>query len=278
MRTSRRRAGAAGAVLILLLAGLGVVGAVGPAAGVAGAQGCPPWMTVSRTDGLDPNGETLTVSGGCFDESKGIYVAFCVVPPPGSVPTPCGGGVDMSGAGGLSHWIDSNPPPQGVGLATPFGEGGTFTVTMRPVSQLNATVDCVRVRCAIVTRADHTRTSDRSQDVIIPVSFAEHAAPPPVFVPPPAFVPPPVTEPAPTQRPVTEPPAEEATTTTAAPETTTTSTTAAADTEELAVTNASDSDDDGGGSGGSAGLVVAVVVAVLAVAGVGGTLLYRRRS
>jgi hypothetical protein len=273
-RTSGRRAGAAGAALIILLLSIGAaVGAFGPTPPAAEAQGCPPWMAVSRTDGLDPNGETLSVSGGCFDESKGIYVAFCVVPPPGVAPSPCGGGVDMSGAGGLSHWIDSNPPPQGTGLATPFGPGGTFTVTMRPSAQLNATVDCRRVRCAIVTRADHTRGSDRSQDVIVPISFAEPAAPP-VFVPPP---PPPA--PAPTAPPETTIAPETTTTvpetSTTVPESTTTSTTEATDDEELAATTTSDSEDDG--TGGSAGLVVAIVVVVL-LAAAGGTLLYRRLS
>jgi hypothetical protein len=275
-RTSGRRAGAAGAALIILLLSIGAaVGAFGPTPPAAEAQGCPPWMAVSRTDGLDPNGETLSVSGGCFDESKGIYVAFCVVPPPGVAPSPCGGGVDMSGAGGLSHWIDSNPPPQGTGLATPFGPGGTFTVTMRPSAQLNATVDCRRVRCAIVTRADHTRGSDRSQDVIVPISFAEPAAPP-VFVPPP---PPPPPAPAPTAPPETTIAPETTTTvpetSTTVPESTTTSTTEATDDEELAATTTSDSEDDG--TGGSAGLVVAIVVVVL-LAAAGGTLLYRRLS
>ena len=32
--------------------------------------------------------------------------------------------------------------------------------------------DCREVRCAVVTRADHTRSEDRSQDVRVPVSFA----------------------------------------------------------------------------------------------------------
>jgi hypothetical protein len=272
-RTSGRRAGAAGAALILLLSIGAAVGAFGPTPPAAEAQGCPPWMAVSRTDGLDPNGETLSVSGGCFDESKGIYVAFCVVPPPGVAPSPCGGGVDMSGAGGLSHWIDSNPPPQGTGLATPFGPGGTFTVTMRPSTQLNATVDCRRVRCAIVTRADHTRGSDRSQDVIVPISFAE-PAPPPVFVPPPPPAPAPTAPPETTTVPETTTTVPEATTT--VPETTTTSTTEATEDEELAATTASDSEDEG--AGGSTGLVVAIVVVVLLGAAVGGTLLYRRLS
>jgi hypothetical protein len=251
--------------------GTGVGVAIGTAT-PAEAQ-CAPRLSVSKASGLATGGEMLTVSGSCYDVDKGVYVAFCVVPPAGSVPSPCGGGVDMSGAGGLSHWISSNPPPAGVGLAVPYGPGGSFTVTMRPTSTLNPTVDCVRVRCAIVTRNDHTRSSDRSQDVIVPVSFAAPAPPPPTTAAPVA--------------PTTAPPTTAApeTTTTVAPETTTTTappevvddtlvTTAGGGdeggdddgSEGLAADTVADQSDSGGSA---APLVIAVVLVVLA-AGIGG--------
>ncbi len=136
-------------------------------------------LTVSQATGLDPAGQMVRVTGSGYDTFKGIYVAFCVVPAPGQAPSPCGGGVDMAGGSGASHWISSNPPPYGQGVATPYGPGGSFDVTVAVSAMLNATVDCRVVQCAIVTRNDHTRASDRAQDVVIPVHFASPATPPP---------------------------------------------------------------------------------------------------
>lgn len=129
-------------------------------------------LHVSQTEGLDPDGDTVTVTGSGYDESRGIYVAFCVVPPPGQTPTPCGGGIDLKGESGSSHWISSSPPDYGVGLAEPYGPGGSFSVEIGLSAMLNADVDCRQVQCAVVTRADHTRLADRSLDVIVPVFFA----------------------------------------------------------------------------------------------------------
>jgi hypothetical protein len=259
------------AAMVAVSCGGALVATVG-AARPASAQGCSPQLSVSRTTGLAPAGETVTVSGSCYDVNKGVYVAFCVVPPPGTVPSPCGGGVDMSGANGLSHWISSNPPPQGVGLTAPYGPGGTFTVTMRPSSQLNAAVDCRRVSCAVVTRNDHTRSSDRSQDVIVPVTFAADA----VSAPAPAAPSLPALPALPTAPAVAAPPAEaevtttvpveEATTTTTAPEASSTSTTAvvpSAD-DELAAAPASS---ESSGAASTAATVLGVVALLVAVAG-----------
>jgi hypothetical protein len=131
-------------------------------------------LNVSKTRGLSRGGETVTVKGSGYDVSKGIYVAFCVDNGAGVLPSPCGGGADMTGSSGSSAWISSNPPSYGEGLAKPYGSGGSFTVTVR-VSQKIGDVDCVVRACAIVSRADHTRTSDRSQDVRVPILFAAPA-------------------------------------------------------------------------------------------------------
>jgi hypothetical protein len=230
----------------------------------AGAQGCGPVLTVSKSQGLDPSGETVTVSGSCFDEHKGIYVAFCVVPPPGSPPSPCGGGVATEGSGGLSHWISSNPPPYAVGLTTPYGPGGSFTVTLRPSVMLNPDVDCRVVQCAIATRNDHTRSSDRGQDGIVPVSFA--AVPPPAPEASPAS-PPPETVPETT---TTEAPPE--TTTTTAPPTTTSTSHPEVVEDDAELASAA------GESGGSAAGWVVVIVIGLLVAGAATGVVLRRRS
>ncbi|OZV83062.1 hypothetical protein CA850_06025 [Micromonospora echinospora] len=133
-------------------------------------------LTVSRTADLPRGGATVTVSGSGYDSTKGIYVAFCVDNGSGAAPSPCGGGADMGGTSGLSHWISSNPPAYGEGLAVPYGSGGTFRVQLR-VSPKVGDVDCTVRRCVVSTRNDHTRGADRSQDVRIPVTFASAAAP-----------------------------------------------------------------------------------------------------
>ncbi|WP_221325344.1 hypothetical protein [Actinoplanes sp. L3-i22] len=135
-------------------------------------------LTVSTTKGLDRAGQTVTVTGRGYDVDKGIYVAFCLDNGPGVMPSPCGGGADMAGSSGSSAWISSNPPSYGEGLATPYGKGGSFSVRIR-VSQMIGDVDCAVRGCAIVTRNDHTRTSDRSQDVRVAVRFApvQHGSP-----------------------------------------------------------------------------------------------------
>lgn len=135
-----------------------------------------PGITVSKATGLNPAGDTITMRGSGFDPSKGIYVAICVDNGPGQVPTPCLGGMDTSGSGGGSAWISSNPPSYGVGLATPYGPGGSFAVTLSVVARDPVTgTDCRKVVCAAVTRADHTRTSDRSQDTRVRLTFAAPA-------------------------------------------------------------------------------------------------------
>lgn len=149
-------------------------------------------LHVSEVDGLDPAGQTVTVSGSGYDESKGVYVSLCVIPPPGSPPSPCGGGEDREGTSGASAWISSNPPDYAAGLTTPYGPGGTFTVSLRVSSPIAPGLDCTNVRCAVVTRNDHTRSGDRSQDVIVPVTFGG-AAPDPGPGPAPEPEPEPVT-------------------------------------------------------------------------------------
>ena len=51
-------------------------------------------LTVSSTADLDPSGATVRVTGSGYDDGKGIYVSFCVMPPPGELPTPCAGGTN----------------------------------------------------------------------------------------------------------------------------------------------------------------------------------------
>jgi hypothetical protein len=115
-------------------------------------------------------GAALTVTGNHFDETVGIYIAFCVVPKKGKAPTPCGGGVDKAGTEEASLWISSNPPPYGIGLAEEFLPGGRFTKKIK-ISRMIGKFDCRRVKCAVTVRADHMRSNDRSFDIFIPITI-----------------------------------------------------------------------------------------------------------
>jgi hypothetical protein len=113
----------------------------------------------------------ITVSGKGFDETVGIYLAYCKIPAPGTAPTPCGGGKNLKGIGQASHWISSNPPPYGAQLAIPFQPGGRFTQKVS-VSENIGKINCRKVRCGITVRADHLREGDRSHDLFIPIKFS----------------------------------------------------------------------------------------------------------
>ena len=133
---------------------------------VKGSQGQQ--LTVSATTAK--NGSMITVSGNRFDETVGIYLAFCVVPKKGELPTPCGGGVNKAGTGESSFWISSNPPPYAIGLTDEFSPGGRFTHKVK-ISKKIGKFDCTKVKCAITVRADHLRGNDRSYDMFVPVKI-----------------------------------------------------------------------------------------------------------
>ncbi|GAA4056245.1 hypothetical protein [Streptomyces shaanxiensis] len=167
--------GFAGAAALLLSAAGPASAAGGSATGPEGQK-----LTVSKSSGLDAGGETVTVTGSGYNTEKGIYVAFCVDNGAGKTPTPCVGGVDMSGESGASAWISSNPPSYGEGLAKPYkgsGHKGSFSVRLT-VRAKDANTDCTKsgVKCAVITRNDHTRGGDQSQTVRIPVTFGGSGA------------------------------------------------------------------------------------------------------
>lgn len=112
----------------------------------------------------------IKVTGRNFDETVGIYLAYCVIPKKGAMPSPCGGGVNKSGTGEASYWISSNPPPYGDGLAIPFTPGGRFTEVVAVTRKIGK-FDCRKVKCAITVRSDHLHEGDRSHDIYIPISI-----------------------------------------------------------------------------------------------------------
>lgn len=160
----------AAAVLALGALSAGAAGAAGSSTTVTGAGGQS--LTVSNTVDVSAAGEKLTVAGSGFDDFKGVYLAVCLTPAPGERPTPCGGGIDMTGESQTSVWISSNPPSYAKGLTTAYGPDGSFEATVFAAPELPDGRDCRDVPCALVSRADHTRSSDRTQDVVIPLTFS----------------------------------------------------------------------------------------------------------
>ena len=138
---------------------------ISSAASIKGAQGQV--MSVSKT--TVKSGSVVTVRGNYFDETVGIYLAFCVIPAKGKPPTPCGGGINKAGLSEASFWISSNPPPYAVGLTEEFLPGGRFTQKVK-ISKKIGKFDCTKVKCALTVRADHLRSNDRSSDLFIPIT------------------------------------------------------------------------------------------------------------
>lgn len=127
-------------------------------------------LTATPTKNLPADKTTvITVTGKGYSTKHGIYATFCVIPAKGEKPDLCGP-FDITGKNNQSVWISSNPPVYGVALAKPFGKGGTFKVKV-PVQSKIGDLDCTVLKCAILTRADHTQPDYRKADVIIPVTF-----------------------------------------------------------------------------------------------------------
>lgn len=129
-----------------------------------------PKLVVSQTTNLNPNGTSVTVRGSGYDVSKGVYVIVCSQAAPGPQAT-CIGGVNLDGSSPSSVWVSSNPPNYAVGLTTPFQPDGSFSVELVIVAKSGA-LDCTVLKCGVVTRSDHLRYTDRSQDVFVPITFS----------------------------------------------------------------------------------------------------------
>lgn len=154
--------------------GLALAGVASPAnaAATSSAKGAAgQTLTADISKNTLPKEETtnVTVRGKGFSTKNGIYVTFCVVPPKGKKPEHCGS-YNPTGINTQAHWISSNPPFYAQLLATKFGKGGTFKVSL-PISSSIGDYDCTKVKCGILTRADHTNPDHRKADVIIPITF-----------------------------------------------------------------------------------------------------------
>lgn len=127
-------------------------------------------LTVSQTKGLKKDAK-VTVTGSGYNKDVGIYVTFCVIPKKGKKPDHCGA-YNITGINSQAVWISSNPPLYALLLVTSFKDGGKFKIEL-PVSQTIGDKDCTKVKCAVLTRADHTNGDNRTADVIVPVTFSK---------------------------------------------------------------------------------------------------------
>ena len=133
------------------------------------ASAIQPKLSVSQTTNLNPNGTSVTVRGTGYDISKGVYVIVCTQAAPGPQST-CVGGVNIDGSSASSVWINSQPPSYALGLTTAFQPDGSFSVVLSIVAKSGA-LDCTVLKCGVVTRSDHLRYTDRTQDVFVPITF-----------------------------------------------------------------------------------------------------------
>ncbi|MFM9612257.1 hypothetical protein DF268_31655 [Streptomyces sp. V2] len=118
-------------------------------------------------------GQVVTVSGSGYNTGQGVYVGLCAVDGAAGAnkPTPCLGGQDESGSTGASHWVN-NTFGGLFANSSKFGTGGTFSVNIFVKATLDDGSVCGQdVECAVVTRADHFDTNDRTYDVHVPITF-----------------------------------------------------------------------------------------------------------
>ena len=128
-----------------------------------------PKLLVSQTTNLNPNGTSVTVRGSGYDIAKGVYVIVCTQAAPGAQST-CVGGVNIDGSSPSSVWVSSNPPSYAIGLTTDFQPDVSFNIVLQVVAK-SGELDCTLVKCGVVTRSDHLRYTDRTQDVFVPITF-----------------------------------------------------------------------------------------------------------
>lgn len=128
--------------------------------GEPGEPGDPtndPKVTVSKTQGLNPEGEAVTVDGTGFRPGQGVYVALTAEERSSdSYPAHHTGAV----------WLGGTDAP---------GDEGTFSTEVEVSGTYDnegTTYDCVEDQCHIAVFNDHTDIGNRDQDVWTPISFA----------------------------------------------------------------------------------------------------------
>lgn len=128
-------------------------------------------------------GDELVVRGSGYDPAIGIYVSICLVPSvPGEKPSPCLGGIP-DGAMESEESVPAGSEPQSSFWITDdwtwrafasrgYDDDGSFEVRLLVPEAAQEGLDCAKSVCAVTTRADHTASGDRVQDMQLPVAFA----------------------------------------------------------------------------------------------------------
>lgn len=138
-------------------------------------------VTVTPSTGLNPAGDSVTISGTGFDSSRGIYVMFCKQP--AAAPGTAAGRPTGDSCASARFWITNSMPADPASGLLNWTGSGTFTATL-PVSAAFKSIDCKApgTTCGVVTRNDHAEMSPPAydQDTFTPVTFADGTVTPPV--------------------------------------------------------------------------------------------------
>ncbi|MCX6501398.1 MAG: HtaA domain-containing protein [Microbacterium sp.] len=116
-----------------------------------------PTLTVSKTSGLNPAGETVTVTGSGYNPAQAMYLSTCTDVPLSEVSF----GFISAGCTTGAKLINPNPTRD---TQVKLNADGTFTTSFTVTPKTGST--------AIYTIADHTAQADRSQDAKVTVTFA----------------------------------------------------------------------------------------------------------
>jgi hypothetical protein len=180
-----RRGLALAATSLALVLTQGGPAAAGPAFGhaertVTTANGTFDLKLAATPVTLPASGATVRVGGTGYNTDQGIFLAFCVIPDSVEIgdpttyttlPTPCLGGRESTD--GSARRI-TNTGTGTPGVTIPYAAHGSFLTTLNLKPEIADGKVCdVTVKCAIITRADFTATTDRSYDQYIPVHFKQ---------------------------------------------------------------------------------------------------------
>ncbi|MGD9797907.1 MAG: neocarzinostatin apoprotein domain-containing protein [Acidimicrobiia bacterium] len=159
---------------LLVASALTAVPAVALSSGAASAQTAGPAIAVSKTTGLDPAGDRVTVSGTGYAPGQGLYIQFC--PQPGGA---------LGTAGGRATGCNPDQGNDHTIWKTPVAGDGTWSVELAIQSSWGST-NCTTTTCGVFTRRDHMGgATDFSQDAFLAVQFAAAAEPAPTPTPAP---------------------------------------------------------------------------------------------
>ena len=118
-------------------------------------------VTATPTKKLAQTGAVVTFKFSKMPTKNGLYIQECMAPATkGAAPTVCNS--DQS----AQAWVSAVKADIAQGATSAAGK-----VTMKPVPYFSHG-DCVHTTCVFYILNDHNASSDRSQDQVIPFTFA----------------------------------------------------------------------------------------------------------